>query len=412
MKTENRYPSKFSPAVSIILLFGVISMFGDVIYETARSSNSQYLQMLGISAAKVGFVFGLGEFLGYFLRILSGMLSDKHGNHWIFLFLGYGLLLVVPLIGLTTQWNFIILFILLERIGKALRSPAKDTILSEVADQQVGVGFAFGLQEALDQIGAFAGPLIFTAIFYFTGKNGIAEYQLGYQLLIIPYIALMFLLYLVFRRVKSRQILPAHREQGAEEKTNPIFWVYMAFTFFCTMGFVNFSTVGYHLKTTGLMSDGNIVLIYSMAMAVDAVTALVVGRAYDKRKKSSGEKSGGLLILVVLPIFSLLQPFFSLSHSVPLLCIGLLLFGIIMGMHETVMRSAIADVTPFHKRGIAYGIFNAAYGLALFIGASLMGFFYDLQQLPILYLFTILCEIAALIFYAKLRTLVKRSAKE
>lgn len=411
MKTENRHPSKLSPAVSVILLFGVISMFGDVIYETARSSNSQYLQMLGISAAKVGFVFGLGEFLGYFLRILSGILSDKHGNHWIFLFLGYGLLLVVPLIGLTTQWNFIIVFILLERIGKALRSPAKDTILSEVADQQVGVGFAFGLQEALDQIGAFAGPLIFTALFYFTGRNGIAEYQMGYRALIIPYIALMLLLYLVSRRVKSRRLLPAHQAKPVEEQTNPIFWVYMAFTFFCTMGFVNFSTVGYHLKTAGLMSDGNIVLLYSMAMAVDAVAALVVGRAYDKRKKSSEEKSGGLLILVILPILSLLQPFFSLSHSVPLLCIGLVLFGIIMGMHETVMRSAIADVTPFHKRGIAYGLFNAAYGLALFIGASLMGFLYDLQQLPLLYLFTILSEILSLILYVKLRTLVKQSAQ-
>lgn len=411
MKTENRHQSKLSPAVSVILLFGVISMFGDVIYETARSSNSQYLQMLGISAAKVGFVFGLGEFLGYFLRILSGILSDKHGNHWIFLFLGYGLLLVVPLIGLTTQWNFIIVFILLERIGKALRSPAKDTILSGVADQQVGVGFAFGLQEALDQIGAFAGPLIFTALFYFTGRNGIAEYQMGYRALIIPYIALMLLLYLVSRRVKSRQLLPAHQAKPVEEQTNPIFWMYMAFTFFCTMGFVNFSTVGYHLKTAGLMSDGNIVLLYSMAMAVDAVAALVVGRAYDKCKKSSGEKSGGLLILVILPILSLLQPFFSLSHSVPLLCIGLVLFGIIMGMHETVMRSAIADVTPFHKRGIAYGIFNAAYGLALFIGASLMGFLYDLQQLPLLYLFTILSEILSLILYVKLRTLVKQSAQ-
>jgi len=89
----------------------------------------------------------------------------------MFMFFGYGLLIVVPLIGFTMNWNIIIILILMERIGKALRSPAKDTILSEIAGSQVGIGFAFGLQEALDQIGAFMGPLIFTAIFFFTGKN-------------------------------------------------------------------------------------------------------------------------------------------------------------------------------------------------------------------------------------------------
>ena len=192
-----------SPAIQIILIFGIISMLGDVIYESARGVNSQYLNLIGISATKVGVVFGIGEFLGYFLRLFAGYLSDYTKKHWLFIFVGYGLLFVIPLIGFSQNWNILIILILLERIGKSLRNPAKDTILSSIAKNEVGLGFAFGLQEALDQVGAFLGPLIFTAVFYFTGKNTINEYQFSYKLLIVPFILLMVFVYIAYRKVNK-----------------------------------------------------------------------------------------------------------------------------------------------------------------------------------------------------------------
>ncbi|MDN5378531.1 MAG: hypothetical protein PWQ76_786 [Clostridiales bacterium] len=404
----NDAKKRISPAVAVIIMFGIISMMGDVVYESARSSNSQYLNLLGISAAKVGLVFGIGEFLGYFIRLISGLLSDKSGKHWIFMFLGYGMLLVVPLIGFTMNWNAIVILILMERIGKALRSPAKDTILSKVADKQVGVGFAFGLQEALDQIGAFIGPLIFTAIFYFTKENGVLQYQLGYRALLIPFAVLMLFLIFVFTKVKNNNLVPDIKKEHHSEHLQPVFWIYTAFTFFCTLGFVNFSTVGYHLKATDLMSDGDITLVYSLAMIADAVTALVVGKIYDKLKVKSGKKAGGLLVLMVLPAVSLLLPVLTLSHSAILIAIGMIVFGIVMGIHETVMRSAIADVTPFDKRGTGYGVFNTGYGLALMIGASLMGLFYDMNMTGAIIAFTFATEIIAAILYFKMNNLVKK----
>jgi MFS family permease len=404
----NDAKKRISPAVAVIIMFGIISMMGDVVYESARSSNSQYLNLLGISAAKVGLVFGIGEFLGYFIRLISGLLSDKSGKHWIFMFLGYGMLLVVPLIGFTMNWNAIVILILMERIGKALRSPAKDTILSKVADKQVGVGFAFGLQEALDQIGAFIGPLIFTSIFYFTRKNGVLQYQLGYRALLIPFAILMLFLIFVFTKVKNNNLVPDIKKEHHSEHLQPVFWIYTAFTFFCTLGFVNFSTVGYHLKATNLMSDGDITLVYSLAMIADAVTALVVGKIYDKLKAKSGKKAGGLLVLMVLPAVSLLLPVLTLSHSAILIAIGMIVFGIVMGIHETVMRSAIADVTPFDKRGTGYGVFNTGYGLALMIGASLMGLFYDMNMTGAIIAFTFATEIIAAILYFKMNNLVKK----
>lgn len=407
---SNQVKNSFIPAVAVIIIFGVISMLGDVVYESARSANSQYLNLLGISAARVGLVFGIGEFLGYALRLFAGVMSDKSEKHWVFMFVGYGMLLVVPFIGLTMNWNILVVLILMERIGKALRNPAKDTVLSAVAENQVGVGFAFGLQEALDQIGAFAGPLIFTAIFYFTGKNGIAEYQSGYQSLIIPFIVLMLFLYYAYRRIRRDHLLDTVEQKDLhKEHLKPVFWIYTAFTFFCTLGFVNFSTVGYHLKANKLMSDGNITLLYSLAMLVDAVTALLVGKAYDRLKIKTGKKTGGILVLAAIPFITLLLPILTLSNSTALIITGMMIFGIIMGIHETIMRSTIADITPFQKRGTSYGVFNTAYGLALLGGAALMGLLYDMNQTGLIIAFTCVAELIAIILYIKMNHMVKNS---
>ncbi|MGE5542887.1 MAG: MFS transporter [Bacillota bacterium] len=406
----NESRARFTPAVTVIILFGAISLLGDVVYETARSANSQYLNLLGISAARVSLVFGIGEFLGYFLRLIAGVLSDKSGKPWVFMFVGYGMLLVVPLIGFTVNWNVLIVFILMERIGKSLRSPAKDTVLSGVSEGQVGVGFAFGLQEALDQIGAFAGPLIFTLVFYLTGKNGIIQYQSGYRLLFIPFVLLMFFLSYVHRRTKRDHLIPANtKREFRSEYLKPVFWLYTAFTFFCTLGFVNFSLIGYHLKANDLMSDGNITLLYSGAMIVDAVTALLAGRAYDHMKKKTEMRTGGLLVLMAIPFVTLLLPFLTLSDSTTLLVIGMVIFGIVMGTHETIMRSAIADITPFNKRGTGYGVFNTAYGLALLGGSALMGWLYDLNLLGIVMVFTCVVEVIAVVLYSRMNHMVRTS---
>jgi MFS-type transporter involved in bile tolerance (Atg22 family) len=55
------------------------------------------------------------------------------------------------------------------------------------------------------------------------------------------------------------------------------------------------------------------------------------------------------------------------------------LWGAVMGIHETIMRAAIADMIPIERRGSAYGIFNTVYGLSWLIGATLMGFMYEFR---------------------------------
>lgn len=404
MKKDNR-----AFAVRAIIIFGIISLLGDMVYESARGANSQYFELIGISAAKVGLVFGIGEFLGYFLRLISGVISDKSKKPWAFMFIGYGMLFFVPLMGFTKNWNVLFILILMERIGKAIRNPSKDTVLSAISENQVGVGFAFGLQEALDQVGAFLGPLIFTAVFYFTGKNSLAEYSIGYKFLFIPFVLLMLFLYYSYRVISKGNLLG--KEYGREfksEKLKPIFWMYMAFTFFATLGFLNFSTLGYHMKSQNILTDGKITLIYSVAMIVDALTALIVGRLYDKLKEKSGKKNGGILVLGAIPVVTLLLPFFGLTMSKSFIIVSMIIFGIIMGTHETIMRSAIADITPFDKRGTGYGVFNTGYGLALFLGATITGYLYDKNLNSVILIMTVLCEIIAAIIFIKMKREIQK----
>ena len=396
-------------AVRAIIIFGIISLLGDMVYESARGANSQYFELIGISAAKVGLVFGIGEFLGYFLRLISGVISDKSKKPWAFMFIGYGMLFFVPLMGFTKNWNVLFVLILMERIGKAIRNPSKDTVLSAISENQVGVGFAFGLQEALDQVGAFLGPLIFTAVFYFTGKNTLAEYSLGYKFLFIPFVLLMLFLYYSYRVISKGNLLG--EEYGREfksEKLKPIFWMYMAFTFFATLGFLNFSTLGYHMKSQNILTDGKITLIYSVAMIVDALTALIVGRLYDKLKEKSGKKDGRILVLGAIPVVTLLLPFFGLTMSKSLIIVSMIIFGIIMGTHETIMRFAIADITPFDKRGTGYGVFNTGYGLALFLGATITGYLYDKNLNSVILIMTVVCEIIAAIIFIKMKREIQK----
>lgn len=391
-------------AIQLILLFGLVSLFGDIIYEGARSVNGPYLKTLGVNAAAVGLIAGIGEFFGYAIRLATGYFADRTKGYWVFTFLGYGMLISVPLLALTGTWQFVALLIVCERIGKAVRSPAKDTIVSQ-ASKQVGTGFGFGLQEAMDQIGATVGPLIFTILFVTLGKGArnVADYQFGYSLMWLPFVFLMACVVLAYIRVPDPSVLaiPAVKKQEPD-KLSKVFWLYTAFSFIATAGFVNFVLIAYHLKDKGILSDAQIPFFYAVAMAIDGAIALAVGRMYDRIKKKQDNEKAGLVTLVAIPALSVLVPVFGFSFNPALAVAGILLWGVVMGIHETIMKSAIADLTPLKKRGTGYGIFNTSYGLAVFAGSAFMGLLYD-YSIPLLIGTAIILQAASVPVFIAMR---------
>ena len=348
-------------AFKFIFLLGIVSLFGDITYEGARSITGPFLSTLGASGAVVGLIAGFGEFIGYGLRLISGYISDKTKGYWTMVFIGYGLILSIPLLSLVNCWEIAAILIILERVGKAIRSPARDTILSH-ATMQVGRGFGFGIHEALDQVGAIIGPLIFSLVFYL--KWG---YREGLSILLLPAILTLLVLTVARRRYPLPQGFerPIKADKG---RLSPVFWLYTIFTLLSVTGYANFQLISYHFKIKSVISNIQIPIFYAIAMAIDAIVALIIGKIYDKI---------GLMSLISIPLFTALIPIFSFSSNYSLALTGIIIWGTVMGMQETIMRAAIADLTPTSRRGLAYGIFNTIYGASWFIGGTLMGILYD-----------------------------------
>lgn len=165
---ENK-KEKLSQAMLFIILFGIVSLFSDMTHEGASSIRGAYLSLLGASAATIGFISGLGELIGYSMRYVFGKLTDKTKRYWPMTIVGYLLdIIAVPLLALVGEhgWIAACALLVVQRMGKAIKKPAKDTIMS-FASSQEGVGKSFGLQEVLDQIGAFIGPVLLYLVMLF-----------------------------------------------------------------------------------------------------------------------------------------------------------------------------------------------------------------------------------------------------
>jgi MFS family permease len=160
-------------ALRFVVLVGVVSLFADMTYEGARAITGPFLATLGASGAVVGVVAGLGELLGYALRLVSGYLSDRTGRYWALMILGYAVnMLAVPLLALAGRWEIAAGLMIAERVGKAIRTPPRDVMLSH-ASSRLGHGWAFGLHEALDQVGAVVGPLLVAGVLFRTERYDI-----------------------------------------------------------------------------------------------------------------------------------------------------------------------------------------------------------------------------------------------
>ncbi len=333
----------------------------------------------------VGIVSGAGEFLGYALRLVSGYLVDKTKRYWLIAFIGYGLILSVPFLALAGRWEIVALLIILERLGKAIRSPAKDSMIS-FATKQVERGWGFGIHEAIDQFGAVIGPLILFLALYMGGS-----FRDGFVILFIP--AVLCIAFLAFARVEFPKP-EIFEPELKEEKLSRTFWLYTLFVFVAMAGFVNFQIISYHFKVQSIFSDALIPAFYAVAMGVDALAALIVGKVYDRI---------GLASLSLIPSLIILIPLLSFRTDLSLVISGILIWGVVVGMQETIMRAAIADLTSIRKRGAAYGIFNTVFGLGWFFGGVMAGFLYDLSIYHLMvYVFVVeLVAIIPLIFLMK-----------
>jgi len=367
-------------ALRFVVLLGFVSLLADITYEGARSITGQFLAALGASGTVVGVVAGFGELAGYGLRLVSGWISDRTRRYWAVTLAGYCVnLLAVPLLALAGRWEVAAALMIAERVGKALRNPPRDAMLSH-ATAELGRGWGFGLHEAMDQAGAVAGPLIVAAVIH--ARSG---FRTAFAILLVP--ALFALAILVVARFLYPR--PQDLESGPrrlEAKGFPrVFWLYLGAVALVAAGYVDFPLIAYHFQKNSVVSATWIPLFYAVAMGVDALAALVFGRLFDRI---------GLTTLALVSLLSALFAPLTFLGGFSMALAGMALWGVGMGAQESVMRAAVAGMVGRDQRATAYGVFNAGYGLIWFLGSALMGVLYDVS-IPALIAFSMLTQICS-----------------
>lgn len=384
---------KLTPAMLFIVLLGIVSMFSDMTHEGAASIRGAFMALAGASAATIGFVSGFGELVGYSLRFIFGIISDKTKKYWTITMIGYTIdVLAVPALALVgpNGWILACALLIIERTGKAIKKPAKNTILSFAASQE-GAGKSFAIQEALDQIGAFIGPvLLYIVMLFKTGENTFNTYRISFAVLALPaFITMAVLIFAKHKFPNPENFEPAPKEIVAF-KLKPAFVLYIAAISLFAFGYIDFSLITMHVAKNSLISPDTLPLLYAGAMVVDAAAALVFGWLYDKYK------------FKILMLSTAISSFFALFifgfDSVGMTILGIVLWGVGMGAQESILKAAISGMVPKQSRAAGYGIFEFSFGLFWFLGSWLLGVLYDISM-PALIAVSVSAQILSIPLY-------------
>ncbi|HEY2009507.1 MAG TPA: MFS transporter [Rhizomicrobium sp.] len=346
-----------------VLLFGAVNLFADFAYEGARSVGGPFLAMLGASGLIAGLVGGFGEFIGYGLRLLSGRWADRSGRYWLITILGYLVqMIAVPALALAGSWQAAAALMVMERMGKAIRNPPRNVMLAD-AGEVIGRGWAFGVNEALDQLGAFAGPLVVAAV-YATRQ----DYALAFAWLAVPAAAVLLLV------LTARFIFPNASEIVRDANAKPmdgyprVFWWYAAASALVAFGFADYSLIAFHFAKGGVMPAVAVPVVYAFGMLAGGAGSLLFGKMYDHV---------GLKVLVPVTVAGAFFAPLVFMGGYAFAVFGVLLWGLATGVHESVMAAAVADMIPAEKRASAYGLFTTIFGVAWLAGSAVEGALYD-----------------------------------
>ncbi|MES2403297.1 MAG: MFS transporter [Pseudomonadota bacterium] len=356
-------------ALTFVVLIGIVSLFADMTYEGSRSIWGPFLGTLGATGAIVGLVAGGGELLGYLLRLFTGALADKTQRYWTITIVGYAInLLAVPALALAGNWPVAAGLVILERSGKALRTPARDAMLSYAAKDMGGAGWAFGLHEALDSTGAVLGPLIAALVLFLHGG-----YRHAFAWLLLP--AIGALVTLAIARIKfpqPQELDPRPAPELDDARALRDLKIFLVATALIAAGYSDFALIAFHLARDHVVSNDVVPTLYAVASLAGGLTALVMGKLFDKQGLSV------LLWATLVP--ALYAPLVFLGGPWAALA-GMALWGIGFGAHDSLFRAAVAQRIPRERRATVMGVFNAIYGTAWFAGSVLLGVLYDVNPL-------------------------------
>jgi predicted MFS family arabinose efflux permease len=390
-----------SRALRFVVLIGVLSLFADLVYEGSRSILGLYLAVLGAGFFAVGVITGAGELLGYALRLVSGRLADRTRAYWPITIAGYVIQMVaVPLLALAGSWPVAAVLIVAERVGKATRNPPRDVMVSH-AGKQIGLGWAFGLKEGLDQLGAMIGPLAMAAILAIRA----GDFRLAFGSLAIPAaitLALVGVARIQYPRPHELEVVELEPPQVNTTALPRVFWIYLAAAALVAAGFADFPLIALHFERASVIGTDLIPVLYAVAMGSAGLASLVLGKVFDR--------TGIGMLVPITVVAAVYAPLVFLGGTWGAV-IGAALWGVGLGAHESIVPAAVTPMVSLARRASAYGVFTAGFGIAWLLGSAAIGALLEFASTGAAVAFAIAIQLAAIPLLIQVRRITIATAR-
>jgi predicted MFS family arabinose efflux permease len=275
--------------------------------------------------------------------------------------------MAVPALAFAGSWRVAAALLLAERVGRAIRKPTVEAMLSYTTGE-LGKGWVYALNTALDELGATVGPLLIALILFLRGN-----YRTGFATLVVS--AVLALGALTAARVVFP--LPADLEKGRTATAKGFtraYWLYMLAAACFAAGLMSFEFISFHLSSTNVVTGQWIPLFLALSTGCGVLASLILGKLYDRK--------GLPVVIGAVLVSSLFSPLVFFGGFVPAL-VGLLLWGVGYATQDTLFKALIAGVLPEGKRNAAFGIFYAGYGVGWLVGSTAAGLLYGWSRLAV-----------------------------
>jgi MFS family permease len=368
-RSQTRQPPPRIPIPRTVWALGLVSFFMDASSETIHALLPLFLTTtLGVSVAVVGLIDGVAESTAAIAKVFSGYLSDRTGKRKPLILFGYGLAaLTKPLFAIAGGPLTVFAARFADRIGKGLRGAPRDALVADVTPPEIR-GRAFGLRQAMDTAGAFAGPLLAIAVMALFANDMRAVFWVA----AIP-AALAVLCVL----------LGVEDRPGSEDKQAalpPIRWSDLRQF---RVGFWTVVAIGV-VFTLARFSEAFLVLkanAEGLPLALAPLVLVVMNIVYALGAYPAGALSdrtpAGLLLLGGLVVLIGADVVIALVPGLVGAFVGIALWGAHMAMTQGLLAKLVAEHAPDQLRGSAFGLFNLATGVALLIASIVAGILWD-----------------------------------
>ncbi len=374
---------------------GFVSLFMDVSSEMVHSLLPLFLvTVLGASAMRVGFIEGVAESTAMIVKIFSGGLSDWLGKRKILTLIGYSLgAATKPLFALAATSNLVFAARFLDRIGKGIRGAPRDALIADVTPPEIR-GAAFGLRQSLDTVGALLGPLLAIILMKYLHGN----FRSIFWIATLPGFLAVILLAFFVRDPEPKDIKAAHFpiNQAAMRQLKQGFWLVVLFGGLLSLARFSEAFLILRGPSTGILPENAPILMVIMNLTY-FLTAYPVGHLSDKLGRG-GLLASGIATLVVADFV------LAIAHTPWQAMLGVVLWGLQMGLTQGVLSAMIADTAPGSLRGTAFGLFNLVGGITTLLASGIAGVTWDRFGASVTFLTGAGFAAGALVLYGSMRT--------